>query len=348
MATNLSNLTRDIFEKSLVDSVYTSIPVLDELNKRKKVITGGKQLKFPTIKDDLKSLYLAYGIKDPLPGGSKSTTEVQAFDWKYATLPLEYDGDVEVQNLNAASENKIVDIAELLSKQALKGFKLGIQDAMCNGATISSTTAYGDSGKNFQSIVNALKHDDTYGGLARLLSAGTRNYYQGADQNTLYVTSTEGSAATASAQTTTANMSIANWRKWIVNVIHASENKQDVMTFMCPTLFNKLKAECQATQTYQGGTDTANVGFNKMFIDGRPIVDWDFLERATITKLWVLILNMNTWEFHINSARDFKMTPFKWQGENINGTDTYLARLLVAGNLICRQPNANMFLSNVS
>lgn len=94
--------------------------------------------------------------------------------------------------------------------------------------------------------------------------------------------------------------------------------------------------------------DTANVGFNKMFIDGHQIVDADYLEGNSTTNKWVFLLNMETWELHFNKARNFKMTPFKWQAENINGTDTYLSRLLVCGNLICKQPNANMWLSNVS
>jgi hypothetical protein len=347
MATNLYNLTRDLIEKSLTNEVYLRTGFLDELNKRKRITVGGRSLQFPVIKDTMESLAQAYTMKEPLTSTQKSITEIASWGWKYVQLPIEYDGDVEVQNLNAASEEKIYDIGEMLAQQALYGINLKMQSMMFAGGAAPSA-AYGDSGKNFQSIPNALNHDETYGGLTRTLanaSAGVNDWFQSADPA---AGAWFGSTLTASAQDTATTMTIANLRQWTIKVQRFMKAKGDVMWVMCPTLFNKLKAECQAQMTYQGATDTAKVGFNKMYIDGMQIVDADYLEGNATTDNWVFGLNLETWELHYNKARNFKMTPFKWQGENINGTDMYLSRLLLAGNLICKQPNANIFLSNVS
>lgn len=347
MATNLYNLTRDLIEKSLTNEVYLRTGFLDELNKRKRITAGGRTLQFPVIKDTLQSLAQAYTMKEPLTSSQKSITEIASFNWKYVQLPIEYDGDVEIQNLNAASPEKIYDIAEMLADQALYGINLKLQDMMFSGGT-APTAAYGDSGKNFQAITNALNHDETYGGLARTLAnaaVGVNDWWQSADPA---AGAWFGSTLTASSQDTATNLTIANLRQWVIKVQRYIKAKQDLMVVLCPSLFNKLKAECQAQMIYQGATDTAKVGFNKMFIDGHQIVDADYLEINATTNKWVFLLNLETWQLHLNKARNFKMTPFKWQGENINGMDVYLSRLLLAGNLICKQPNANMFLSNVS
>jgi hypothetical protein len=349
MATNLYNLTRDLIEKSLTNEVYVRTAFLDDLNKRKRITAGGRTLQFPVIKDTLESLAQAYSMKEPLTSSQKSITEIASFEWRYIQLPIEYDGDVEVQNLNAAGEEKIYDVAEMLAQQALYGIDSKLQTMMfANGVAPASTTDYATSGKSFGSIPNALNHDEAYGGLTRTLasaSAGTNDWWQSADPA---AGKWFGSTLTASTQDTAANLSIANLRAWTIKIQRFMKKKGDIQWTMCPTLFNKLKAECQAQMIYQGATDTANVGFNKMFIDGMQIVDADYMETTAVSRAWVLGLNLETWELHFNKARNFKMTPFKWQGDQINGTDTYLSRILVAGNLVCKQPNANMWLTNVS
>jgi len=141
---------------------------------------------------------------------------------------------------------------------------------------------------------------------------------------------------------------IANLRACIINVQHSIENKDDLMVVVCPTLFNQFKAECQAQMMYQGATDTAKVGFQKMFIDGHQIADWDYLETSSTMKVWMFLLNLETWELHFNKARNFRMLPFKYAGELPDGHDFYLSRILLAGNLCCWQPDANMLKRNMS
>jgi hypothetical protein len=85
-----------------------------------------------------------------------------------------------------------------------------------------------------------------------------------------------------------------------------------------------------------------------MNLDGHEVVSVPYLQRSSTTKTWFFILNMNFWELRIHTARNFKMTDFKWQGEQANGFDYYLARILLKGNFVCWKPNSSMWLSNVS
>ena len=342
---DLALVTRELMIKSMINEVYLRMPFIEELQKRNQIITkGGLTIDRIVDKEEIDDLAQSYTMKETLTDGAKDTLAKPSFNWKYVQLPLKYDGEVEIQNLNAGSEEQIYDLAEHLAKKGQRGIKLKLQTMLFNNGS-TNTTDYNDSGKNFQSLVNALKHDDTYGGLTRTAgssAAGTNDWWQGADPNGFF-----GQIASSS-QNTAANLTISNLRKWVIPVQQYMEAKEDLMVLMCPTLFNKLKAECESKMVYYPAKDTGNVGFNKMYIDGHQIVDVPYLEQTSTTKRWVFILNLPTWELRINPARNFKVTDFEWQGNKANGFDFYLSRILLAGNFMTWQPNANMFLSNIS
>ena len=352
---NLSQITRDMINRTIKDQVYRRMGFLDELMSRDRIITSGG-LTIGGIADygEVDDLAQSYVMNQQMTDGEKTTLVKPTWNWKYTQMPLKYGGDVEIQNINAGNEEQLVDLATYLAKKAQRGIKIKLEKMIANGGG-TTTTDYNDTGVNFQSLIHALKHTTTsenYGALARSGTSGVRNWWQGADQGNgadtqLLPTIAEGTGFT-SYQGTATTLSIATLRKLIIPVQHNIQAKKDLMVIACPTLYNKLKAECQAQMIYQGSTETANVGFNKMFIDGHQIVDWDYLEESSTMKTWLFILNLETWELHFNKARNFKMTPFKWAGELPNGMDYYLARILLAGNLICNQPNANLWLSNVS
>jgi hypothetical protein len=353
MATNLETVTRDLFVGGVEDEVYTRIAFTEELLKRKQITTkGGKNITKAIDYAEVDSLAQAYSSNEPLTDGEKTSLIAPAFGWKKVQLPMKYDGDVEIQNLTANDTEQMVDIGEYIVNKAHRGMKLKLNSMLFNGGACTTATGYNDSGKNFQSLIHALLHEDTattgtYGGIARDASAGLRNWYQGACPSQIVSTVAEGTALTVTAQSTETPLTIANLRKWIIPVQHHMKAKKDIMVIMCPSLFNRLKAECQAQMVYKEDGDTANVGFNKMYIDNHQIVDCDYLETNAAMKKWVFLLNMDTWEIRINSARNFKQTAFKWCGDLPNGVDYYLARILLAGNCITWNPAANMFLSNV-
>jgi hypothetical protein len=156
---------------------------------------------------------------------------------------------------------------------------------------------------------------------------------------------------TTSTQNTATNISVANFRKWIVPIEQYMEKMSDLYVVMCPTLWNKLRAELEAKGQLELNKDKLRFGIQQFEIDGAQIVKDPYLEKgwgsSGTTENWVFILNMADWELRIHSARNFKQTEFEWQGDQANGHDDWLARIMLAGNLMCWKPNGNLWLSNV-
>jgi len=201
-------------------------------------------------------------------------------NWKYVQQPIRYDGDVEVMNSNADKEEQLVDLAQYLAGKAMRGLRIKLEKMFANGGS-TTTTLYNDTGKNFNSLVHALKHVaavENYGALSRGYTPGTRNWWQGADQGTggasQIVQNIASGTSWTSYQGTATTLSIAALRSWVIPIQHSIKAKRDIMFVMCPTLYNKLKAECQAMMIYEPdkGDDVAKVGFNRMYKIGRAHV----------------------------------------------------------------------------
>jgi len=131
------------------------------------------------------------------------------------------------------------------------------------------------------------------------------------------------------------------------DVSHHMESPEDLYITMCPTLYNKLIAEMEAKVIYKP-SQYQRQGVVKCELDGHQIVSVPYLQKDSETRAWVTILNMRYWELRMSGMRNFSMTPFKWQGENANSYDYWLARIMMAGNFMCWKPNANMWLTSVS
>lgn len=351
MATpNLSTATRDLVNRSIQYEVFRRMAFLDELDKRSRIVTsGGKTISKLVDYAEMDNLAQAYSMNETMTTGENTSLALASFNWKYVQLPIKYGGDVEVQNVNAGKEEQLVNLAEYLSKKAMRGIRIKLEKMIANAGS-TTTTDYNDTGKNFNSMVHALKHVTTaeaYGNLSRGMTAGTRNWWQGQDSTTIVQSVAEGTTV-SSVQGTAMALTLAQWRACVINTQHSIERKADLMTVVCPTLFNQLKAELTASMMYQGAKDTAEVGFQKMYIDGHQIADWDYLETSSTMKAWMFLLNLETWELHFNKARNFRMLPFKYAGELPDGQDFYLSRILLAGNLCCFQPDANMLKTNMS
>jgi hypothetical protein len=274
------------------------------------------------------------------------TLEKPRFTWKKYQFPLKYDVDEWSQN-HPSGDTQLLDLADFLTKKGQRGVKLALQKMIYNinpttGA--GSETGVADGSKFFQSLLSALDHDVTYGTLTRTISTDTNTWWQGADP--------AGPTWTSSSQGTATNISIANLRKWIIPVQYYLEQPQDLYVVMCPTLWNKLRAEMESHQIYQADGESMKYGIQKMWLDGHQIVADPFLEvtpsGVTSTKNWVFLLNMADWELRIHTKRNFLVTDFKWQGENSKGYDYWLARIMLMGNMCCWKPNGSMWLNEVS
>lgn len=345
MALNdLSNATRELFVRSLVDEVYMATPVVEELQSRNQITyTGGKFIERLVDTDEIDDLMQEYSTNSALTDEAKDTLEKPRFTWKYAQLPLRYDVDTYTQNILAGNEEQLLDLADHLVAKGHNATRLWLNKKIFNTGSEAGANSP-DGGTGFQSIVSALDSDNTYGTLTRSWSSGTNDWWQGADPAAL------NQNVTSTAQDTAYNLSISNLRKWIseTDVSFHMKTPKDLYICMCATLFNKLRAEMEGKVQYKPTGDTQKQGFNKMELDGHTIVSVPYLQTTATMRNWVLILNLDSWELRMHTARNFKMTDFKWQGDVANGHDYWLARILISGNFICWKPNSNMALFNVS
>jgi len=343
MASDLSEATRELFVRSLKNQVFIKMPFYEELERRGKItFTGGKYIERLVDYAETDSTAQTYSTNTALTNQPTDTLKKPRFTWKKMQVPSEYDCDIEIQNVNAGNEEQLLDLSKYLADKAHRAARLKMMRMAFNSG---SNTGVADGATDFQSLVSALDHDVTYGTLSRSWSGGTNDWWQGADPSALDInvsSSTQGDAFPFTA---------ANLRKWIgeTTIAHYMESEDDLSIFVCPSLWNKLAAELEAKVQYKPvGSQNVRQGVRKMEFDGHQVVSVPELQRSSTMQKWVFILNMNCWELRLSTARNFKMTDYEWQGKYANGYDYYLARILVAGNTVCWQPNSSMWLSNVT
>ena len=317
-------------------------PVVEELQRRNQIVyTGGKYIERLVDTDEIDDLMQEYTANTALTDEAKDTLKKPRFTWKYAQLPLRYGVDEYTQNILAGTEEQLLDLSDHLVSKGHNATRLWLNQKIFNAG---SETGVADGATSFQSIISALDSDSTYGTLTRSWTNGTNDWWQGADPAGL------NQNTTATAQDTAYNLSISNLRKWIseTDVMHHMKTPGDLYICMCPTLFNKLRAEMEGKVQYKPTGDTQKQGFNKMELDGHTVVSVPYLQTSSTMRNWVLILNLDHWELRIHTARNFQMTDFEWQGKNSNGYDFWLARIMISGNFVCWKPNGSMALLAVS
>ncbi len=338
---DLDLATRELFVRGEVDQVYYKTPFIEELERRKQVTyRAGKFIERLADTATTESQWQEYSTNEPLRDEKSETLKKPRFTWKKGQYPMRYDIDEETQNIGGPSEITLLDLASWIVKKGNKDRRLFLCAKIFNSA---STTPVGDGTKTFQSLVSALNHDTTYGTIPRSFSAGTNDWWQGADPAGL------NDNVTSSNQDTAYNLTIANMRKWVneTDVAHYMESAQDIQILMCPTLWDKVAAEAESKVLYKPGLKQKQ-GIRSCYIDDHEIVSIPFLQRSSTTRNWLFICNMAEWELRIHVKRRWKTTPFKWQGDQSNGYDFWLARMMVIGNLICWKPRSSMWLTNIS
>jgi len=328
--------------RSVVDQVFYKTPFIEELQRRRQIThSAGKYVERLVDTENIDGLMQVYTTNQPLTDEKKTTLDKPRFNWRKWQLPLRYDVDEELENVHGGKEIQLLNLAKHLVTKGQRACKLWLDASVFNNG---STTPVADGTLTaIQSLVSALDHDTAYGTISRTFSTSTNDWWQGADPSGL------GKDVTTSGQGTTWTLTKANLRKWIneTDVAHYMEGADDIMVLMCPTLWNKLAAQMEAHLEYKSGMKQSQ-GIRSMIFDGHEIVSVPYLQRSSTTKTWLFILNLRHFELRIHSMRNMKMTDFKWQGENANGYDYYLARILNQGNLVCWKPNSSMWLSAVS
>ncbi len=340
--TDLDKATRELFVKGLVDQSIMRTPVIEELQRREQVThSAGKYVERLIDTEDIDDLVQTYEVNDALTDEKKTTLEKPRFTWRKSQLPLRYDADEELENVHGDQVVQLLNLAEHLVKKGHTALRKWFEKQIFNNG---STTPVADGTLSaWQSLVSALNHDTTYGTISRSFSAGTHDEWQGADPEAL----TEN--VSSSGQDTSYTLTKGNLAKWIneTDVADSMESPEDLMILMCPTLWDKLRAEFEAHSMYKSGMKQSQ-GITSMMFDGHEIVSVPYLQRTSTMRTWLFILNLRYFELRIHNRRNFKTTPWKWQGENTNGYDFWLSRILLQGNFCCWKPKSSIWLSSVS
>jgi hypothetical protein len=338
---NIQSTTRALFLKSIKPQVIMQMPLLARLWMAKKVTwEGGTVIKQPVQKATMASLLQPYVPTDGLNTGAKTLLNDPYFHWKYAQLPVQYNIEQHIQN-GGSADTAPVKLVPFLVKEAVRGMKIGLY-RMIYG--IDSTGTDYDHKKEFNSCVDALTHDRTYGHLARSTTLDNDTYaawWQGASI-----------AASFADQATAITASIASFRKAMA-AINTYDQGLPGGKLCCvgPTIFQALQSEVEARHIYnRDGSLLAKYGFNTLMLDGVEIVQDNFLTNAVQTNAHkkFFIYTVDDWELRIHPERNINLTPFVWQGDRDGGRDEWLARVMIAGNLVCWKPNGSIYLTNMA
>jgi len=167
MATaDLTKATRELFIRTLVNQVHYATPIIEEIKRRNQITdSGGRYYERLVDTAEIDSLMQEYTANDALTDEKKTTLNKPRFTRKYAQLPLRYDLDEYTQNIHAGHEEQLLDLAAHLVKKGHRAAKLWLSKSIFNKG--STTTTGSDSADAFQSLIDALDSDATYGTLSR-------------------------------------------------------------------------------------------------------------------------------------------------------------------------------------
>jgi hypothetical protein len=361
--TNLDNTTRELWEDTVQKEVVEKNVLLARLLMAKQIDqtrSGGKYIAKTVTYTEAIGGGGWYTTNQPLISGSNTFVDRPYFLWKNIQKSTTKDLDEEMDNNDPhAVLDLSTTIVELLQKQLRTSLRVSAYDA-----STSST----DTGSAICSIPHALDHGDTtgtdpgftYGGLSRDLSASTRDWWQSADPTYDFVkgtgTSTQNTAITASYDT---------FQRCMTAVRRQTEDgdARNYMVIVGPTLYRAYKAWVKADEVQVNPSNSMRkYGFNTFSMDGVEFVEDPTLtadntdytyalydsETTRTAEKWFFLLYIPSWVFYIHRKRSFWLMPWEWQGKTENGYDRWLIRCMLRCALACWQPNANMWLTNMT
>jgi hypothetical protein len=330
MSVNLAHCARELWDRTVENEVLLALPLLAMLKEHQNLTVSGTALKFTVIMDDLESVAQDYEVNDPLTVGEKTVTQNVQWNWKKTQLPVTYDVDDQIEGEGDAATAP-VKVVDTIVEAGQTGMRKHLNTLLYGAAA--------DAGKaTFQGLRSALTHDTTYGGLGRLIATPLNTWWQGASLADTYVDQAVATVPTMAMLRHAAT--------------HCRRHVKPNTRLYCITseqIYAQFVSQAEARNIYTTeGVRLLKYGFASFMVDTNIEMVCDSYLTTSSHPTWFFLLNPETWEFRIKPERNFKMTPFKWLGEQANGLDKMLARILVAGNLICRKPNANIYLSNVA
>lgn len=329
---DLSIATQELVAATFTYEVGLRMPVLATLLAEGKVQSrGGTYITYDLVTGSAKAQAQAYAAGEGLNVAQAEFLDQAKFKYKYIQMPIRYNVDDEIQNHLATSEVKRHDLVKLIVERAESGIREFVDELL-------HTTSSTDSGKNIQSIYDPLDHARTYGTVTSTTAAKT--WWNGASLSGAWT-----DRATAMA------LSLDNIRKLRHIIDRYVPPGQKKYGFLPEALHSKMQGILEGSVYYQKATAENSklfrFGFDSFIAYG---IEWIVDSYMTLNSqtAYMVIMNPNTWEFRLHPSRAFMVTDFFEQDKVAGGADEKVARVKLAANCCCKQPNANVWKSNVS
>jgi len=354
---DLEKTTRDMHDACLEVEYMKKLPILNLiLEKKNKKFKGGKRYYWEIDTDTTEDTAQNYGAQDTLTHQNSDTLDDVYFRRKQFQVPVTIDLDEELQNaMETEDRTQLHKLAKHKVKKCNEAGRLHLRKQLYASPNAGTGIFGTDTNKNMQGLNSALQLDatniTTYGEKTRSDTCdSTYKFWQPA--NDIY---------TKVNQETETNISI-EWLQSVYDPIGDLETtSSDKLIIVGNALYMALRSEAQARSMPVDYDPAGNFkyGIEEMVIDGMRIVKEPFFQTRYNTIMGettgsahdlsrrLYILNMNDWYFYIHPKRNFFMTTFFDQSQIANGVDFTLARLKVAGNIICRHPNRQAYFANI-
>ena len=336
--TQLSIDTQQYIDDTLVDQVYDRIPFIYKLYRNKRVvISGGDRIEL-RLNYGKNTQTQVYTSTDTMNSDTESKRTLAYIEWTLAQTPIKYTVDDLIRNRSpqrvldtVAAES---DAAQMSLKDQISQMFFGVYGAL-DSTTMSARPAnypwsmpsilwYNTAGESDSTTYDY--GSDTYAGITR-------------STNTDWWLGISGTASSAYPDTAV-DVSFDTWDYIVDSCMKHGAQRNNLLAVCGSTLFRKWKALVRTES--QGPIQTGEMmdaGFPSFKVDGISEIVLD----DNCPDNYFYMLDLDSWTWYVNSHRNFQVTPFVWQGQHNNGTDEYLARILLAHNLTCNKPRNNYF-----
>ena len=331
----LTTDTQELYLRTVEDQVHDRIPLIYKMRRMRRVITkGGRRITKP-VRYGKNTQTQSY-VKGQSMDSGRDTKRTQArFTWKFTQTPIKYDVEDEIMNdgeaevvdtvageATAAQEDMLDKLSEQFFGQYVTPGAVTASGSVPTGSPLSLNAAFYGASATYGGYA-------TYGNITR---STVGDWWDGNvdDGSTIH---------------TATSVSFHQWDFMVDLCLRYKGQRKNLLAVCGAALYRKWKSLVRAKE---GKLDIsgmmAKAGFASFQIDGVELVLDD-----NCAANYFYMLDLSSWEWRISPKRNFKVTPFKWQGENNDGVDEYLARVLLAHTgLICWKPRVNYMACNMS
>lgn len=327
----LTATTQKLYLKSVVDQVHDRIPFIYRLRKMGQVNTDGGSSIVRPLRYGKNTQTQNYGANTELNSGRDTLFTSAEFDWKYTQTPIKYTVDDEIKN---SGQPQIVNVI----KESVRAAQDDMMDTLSANIFGTYDGTFGTPGGNDPLSLNAAFYGGatTYGGVATYggITRSAMNDWW------------DGNIDDCSSLNAATTVSFTQWDFMVEKCMQYKAKRTNLMAITGSALYRKWKQLVRAKSNNDCDVSgmMAKAGFEAFSIDGIELVLDDNCPAS-----YFFMLDMEQWEWRISPKRNFKVTPFEWQGGQNNGLDEYLARILLAHTgAICWKPRTSYFATNMA